>query len=381
VKVCFVGAFNEKFEAGNIADSPAANQVQFEIIKELTKFYNQKPFSVISFKPKKHWPHQPFFIATGTKKNGLSIGYINIPILKTIIFSLRLLLYLNEQKFDLVFKYNVCLAEAIILKIYKLLNKKAFICIIIQDIKYPQKGLRYLHGISEYLAIKICTAFDFIIPITHSIIEDFNLPKSKSLVFNGGITRQTKAIIKKTIQLNPPKNNFAVFAGELERYNGIDLLINEWIKSIIPIELHIFGKGSLSNQISAATASCKFIIYHGFVSESEVNKWQISASFNICLRYPIGINSNYFFPSKLFNLIAAKGTVISNDFNNFPVSLKPFCSIVDQDLKNLCTILKNNSHPSELNYKERLNWLYSNCQWSTVISECENRRNANKKTN
>jgi hypothetical protein len=379
MKVCFVGAYNRNFDATNVADSPAGNQVQSKIAEELAKFYGKDSFNTISFNPQKFWPYGPLIVCTKRYEDGISFGFLNIPMIKTILFSLRLFGYLYKENIDIVVKYNVSLSEAIILRLFKFLNKNTFICVIIQDVNYPQSGFKIVYGLFEWCAVRMCGKFDFIVPVTVSIINDFKLPTSKALVFNGGITRQTEALISEASisQQLQPERKFAVFAGALEKYNGIDLLLNEWIKSEIGIELHVFGKGSLSKNVSLAAASCKFIIYHGFVSEEEVSRWQIASAFNICLRYPIGINQNYFFPSKFFNLVAAQGIVVSNDFINFPESLKPCCSIVDDNLSNLNYILKyklvdewNN------NRQERLKWLNENCKWSSVIVECNKRYNS-----
>lgn len=376
MKVYFVGAYNQEFNVANIADSPAANQVQSKIIEELTNVYGADSCCTLSFNPQRSWPYGPLVVRSKSQKNGISLGYLNISVLKTMLFSFRLFRCLYKSDVDMVVKYNISFSEALVLRILKYFKKNIFICIIIQDVNYPQRGLKMVHGLFEWCAVRLCGGFDFTVPITTSIINDFKLPMSKALVFNGGITRQTEAIIKLSSlrQQDLPKEDFAVFAGALESYNGIDLLIEEWINSKIPIKLHIFGKGSLSAIVSSAASETDSIVYHGFVSEEEVNRWQILSSFNLCLRFSKGISANYFFPSKFFNIVAAQGSVITNNFTNFPESLKPLCSIVNDDLGNLSSILKNRNIEEEINnYHQRLMWLDIHCQWSSVVDECNKR--------
>jgi glycosyltransferase involved in cell wall biosynthesis len=381
MKVCFVGAYNQEFNVANVADSPAGNQVQSKIIEELTKYYGADSFCTLSSNPQRSWPYGPLIVRSKSQKIGISLGYLNVSVLKTMLFSFRLFRYLFMNDVDMVVKYNVSFPEALVLRVLKCFKKEIFICIIIQDVNYPQRGLKMVYGLFEWCAVRLCGGFDFTVPITSSIINDFKLPITKALVFNGGITRQTEAIIKLSDirQQALPKEDFAVFAGALESYNGIDLLIEEWVNSKIPIKLHIFGKGSLSSIVSSVASVSDSIIYHGFVSEDEVNRWQVISNFNICLRFSKGIAANYFFPSKFFNIVAAQGSVVTNNFPNFPESLKTFCSIVNDDLGNLSFILKNRNITEEINnYQERLIWLDIHCQWSFVVDECNKRYIKNK---
>lgn len=370
--VYFVGAYNQDFNAANMADSPAANQVQCKIIDELVKCYGEREVSSLSFTPTRSWPYGPLAVCTKRYKNGLSLGYLNISVFKNIIFSCRMLKHLYKCGVDVVVKYNATFSEAVALRILKLLKKDIFICIIIQDVNYPQPGAKMLLGFLEQCSVKLCRGIDFIVPITESIVKDFGLPIDRVMVFNGGITRQTEEIMKvDSTKQDPPKEDYAVFAGALERYNGIDLLIQKWIEFKIPMRLHVFGKGSLSNLVSSAVITSDTIVYHGFVTEEVISDWQRAASFNICLRFPVDLSARYFFPSKLFNVLAARGAVVTNDFANFPKSLRPLCSIVYDDFQNLDVLLKNRRTPGDCSvYQERLKWLSQHCQWSVVIEQC-----------
>lgn len=384
MKVCFVGSFNLEFNLTNTADSPAGNQVQIKIIEELIQYYGRDSVCTLSINPHRSWPFGPLYVQSQSQFNNKPFVYLNISVIKTILFSYRLFKYLYKDNVDIVFKYNISFPEAIALRAIKWLKKNVFICIILQDINYPQYGLKIVPGLFECWAVRLCSGFDFIVPITSATIKDFKLPESRSVVFNGGISRQTESIITLTKFRNEelPKEDFAVFAGALEQYNGIDMLIEEWIRSKIPIKLHIFGKGSLSNTIATAASGSDTIIYHGFVSEEEVSRWHVLANYNICLRYPKGIVENYFFPSKFFNIVAAPGSVVTNYFTNFPESLMPFCSIVRHDLLNLHLILENRNFAMENNnYNERLKWLDIHCQWSSVVVECNKRYNKKKNNN
>ena len=90
----------------------------------------------------------------------------------------------------------------------------------------------------------------------------------------------------------------AVFAGRLEKYNGIDKLINFWNKYITDFELHVYGSGSYESQVIKKAKANSKIKFFGLVSDKEIFQVQLNSAVNICLRYSIGLNQNYFFPSK-----------------------------------------------------------------------------------
>lgn len=58
-------------------------------------------------------------------------------------------------------------------------------------------------------------------------------------------------------------------------------------------------------------------------------KWQKIAKFNFCLRYSDGIQEEYFFPSKFFDIACAPGLLIVNNFKNLPPFMKECGGVID----------------------------------------------------
>jgi glycosyltransferase involved in cell wall biosynthesis len=335
----FIGHFSPFKPICSIADSPAGNQVNRKINVCLSNQYDGKSFCV-SMATAAAFPKGSLIIKGGAENGIQFIGYINLAIIKHIIFSIKLFYILLKSKPKLCIQYNSFLFENIVLYLYKRLIKDVFIATILQDITISngnKKGMSAkLRELIEYAGLGVLRKFNLIVPVSKKVIDDFKLSKSNFFIFIGGITFFAEELMK----LDSKLSDFAVYAGKLERYNGFDRLIKAWTNQNIDKYLHIFGKGSLESEIIELSKINKYVIFHGQHSEKNIIEWQSRAQWNFCLRYSEGIDQDYFFPSKLFNICCARGAVIVNNFNGIPEDLGCHISIVDNDLAKLSEVLE-----------------------------------------
>lgn len=328
-----------------IAASAAADMVQSEILCQLRRIFNN--LMVVSVKPVATFPKEGLFglkIVTSNKK--LNISLPNIIILRDLLRFIYILFVGLVYKPKLFIIYNPGLLHFLCGLIFKLFYKTRFVQII-QDINISR--IASLCCRTNYpLCTKLYKFADYSIIVNGAIATDFKITK-KYDVFPGGLTAQARSLLKSNCVIE----NIAVFAGALERYNGIDQLIKFWINNNINICLHVFGKGTEFNQLSALCAGSAKVILHGFVEPEIVAKFQSHAKFNFCLRYSIGINRNYFFPSKMFEVLSCPGVPIVNDIVDFDPRLNDFVLKVDKDFSNLMEIL-NKDYSSRDFYLNRL---------------------------
>ncbi|GLT20764.1 hypothetical protein GCM10007933_02160 [Zoogloea oryzae] len=163
-------------------------------------------------------------------------------------------------------------------------------------------------------------------------------------------------------------DEMAVFAGALESHNGVDKLVRQWIQYDINYPLHVFGRGSLEKEIRDMAERSEWVFFHGLVSEAEVAQWQARSLWNFCLRYSIGLNQRYFFPSKFFNIAAAPGGVIVNNLYGLPDVLRPYLSVVDEGLTQLKSALDKARVLGEAEFvKERHELLRDSYSWRACI--------------
>ena len=366
-EILFIGPLSGNKDAFNKAKSAAADQVQVEIISALNRLSKKDDsnLKIYSFSPAPSWPEGPFEIGGLKDKSYHWPKLINIVIIKQIIFSIKLMSMLLKIKPARIYVYNADAFQAFAIILYKKFYKSQTIAIIQDVLTYPH--VSRIKSLGYKLSLRVIKGFSIIIAISKNIIYDFDLPKNKSFVFQGGCTRQSK--ILKRFDIKNLKN-VVIYAGALEKYNGIDLVIKQW-KSIDNYELHVFGKGSYEKEVISAARENKNIIFHGLCDEKTVSSYMAISKFNICLRYSENINQIYFFPSKFFNVMSAPGLPIFNNFINFPSSAKKLCVLVDDDLSNLKNIINENINLDRIrnNRFHRLQWLNFNASWDSIVSK------------
>jgi hypothetical protein len=193
--------------------------------------------------------------------------------------------------------------------------------------------------INDKLSSLLLKYFSFTLPVSEALAQYLNLKKDRYNVFEGGVTRFGFEAIKE----HQYSSEYAVYAGALEKYNGVDKLIKAWCELNIQEELHIFGSGSLKEEIEELVREYKNVTFHGLVSQDEVLLWQKKAKFNFCLRYDNGLNQDFFFPSKFFNVSLCPGLLIFNDFNGLPSMMRNSPGFLGSDFSNIKNVLKSDS--------------------------------------
>ena len=370
MRTVFIGHLSPGINFDDRAASAAGNQVQRQIIKELQ---DQTGGDTICYamSPLPAWPRGALITRTKYENSIEFIGYINVPVLKHLVFSVRLLVRLFRLQPELCLQYNSYFFENLILLLYRLMKPVCLLAIIIQDVLID-KGVflisrRGLRSISERLSLGLSRSFDLIVPISSSIISDFKFDHARCFVFKGGITAFSAQLM--CVQQGPSAD-IGVFAGALEPYNGVDRLVNQWLTCGIEHTLHVFGRGSLRNHVEQAAMRSDRVVFHGLQPEEIILQWQLKARWNFCLRYSEGLNQEYFFPSKLFNIVCAPGAVVVNDFHGLPASLREHIGIVSDDLSDLPNVLARAAEISSLaRVEQRREVVQSKHSWRSCIEQ------------
>ncbi|MBX3622307.1 MAG: hypothetical protein KF891_20265 [Rhizobacter sp.] len=342
MKAAFIGHYAPPSKAMEGASSAAGNQVQRQIGEDLSHLCGTDRTISYSMTPQPIWPRGPLVVASAFEETTRFIGYLNLPVLKHLVFAFRLFIHLRRTKPWFCLQYNSYLFENLALLIYRWSAKGSAIAMLIQDI-HVQKGLRLwskrgIKSAAERASLWLARKFDAIVPISSAIIRDFNFEPSKCTVFQGGVTRFASALMDEPA--SAALEDIAVFAGALEPHNGIDRLVDRWIADEVAYPLHVFGRGSLTEHVAQSARRCGRIVFHGFQSEDVVLNWQRRARWHFCLRYSVGLDEAYFFPSKLFNIVCSSGIVVVNDFHALPLSIRHHLCVVPEGLQNLAQHLE-----------------------------------------
>ncbi len=344
-----MGHFSPLESALGDAASVAGEQVQRQILAELMRLVPGGDVIAYSMMPARAWPRGPLLCHGSVEDRIRFIGYPNLPVLRHVVFSLRLLFRLALIRPRLCISYNSYFFENMALLASRALCRKQKLAIVIQDLlilggvpAYSRAGVR---SCWERAALQMARTFDVLVPISDRIVEDFRLNRTSCFVFQGGITDFAARLAETplTNELQP----IGVFAGMLEPHNGIDRLLHRWTTGTPPGVLHVFGRGSLEAAAASAAANSPHVVFHGHQPPEVIEGWLRDARWNFCLRYDVGLNQAYFFPSKFFNIVCAAGIPVVNEFGGLPPDLRPHVCIVDDDLVNLFDRISQFPHQSD----------------------------------
>jgi hypothetical protein len=361
-KILFVGHFSSKCATQNFASSAAGDIVQKEIISSINSSESVNESHYIAQEPMASWPKGPLYVQGSETDEGHHPSFLNIPVLKSIIFCIQIFVLIIIFRPNIIIQYNSYFFENLVLKFSTLFGTK--VACIIQDVRIGN-AFKRMAVFQDYLANKILKSFDYVVPVSKPLAEYLCLEPSKYEVFEGGGTS-----FGHHLKVINNLENFAVFAGALESHNGIDKLVDYWDRESIEMPLHIMGRGTLTGYIERiSNESCNNIFYHGYKSQEEVLKFQEKAKFNFCFRYSIGLNQDYFFPSKFFNIGLCQGGVICNQFNGLPNELKNEIFIANEDFSNLGEILSIPIIEIKNIYQSRYEIITEKFNWKKIVNK------------
>jgi len=361
--ITFVGAFNPITSDMPDSSSGAGAKVQYEIIKSLSA--DNVDVTTLVMQEYRTWPYGDFYIKG--KKHG-SIDFlpmINLFFSKKILFALSVFIRLLINNPEKVYFYNTNAFLNFFMFILGLIRRRQIKILIIQDYNIPRRlcsrdFTRPNRVFSYYFSKLTKYSFQYFIPITKQLGDHLGFPYERCHPFLGGVISGYQGGEKRNCK------NIAVFAGALEPYNGVDYLLVAWSNLNTPIELHIFGSGSLAELVSSYSKNNSNIIFHGFQSPITVKNYIECASVNFCFRYSRGIEQEFFFPSKFFDVVSNRGIVICNRFINIPIELDECIYFVDDEFSNLNLLIENASILPNF-FDQRIKILSDYFSWTYLI--------------
>ena len=149
--------------------------------------------------------------------------------------------------------------------------------------------------------------------VSPAIGDDF-VPGRRVCVIEGGIAAERFPARPTAVESAPgraPRRFRIVLSGSLEPYNGVDLAIDAMRSLPEDCELVIAGAGTLAQRAADAAAADDRIVWKGFLSFDEVLVLYASADLLLNARITQAMDTRYFFPSKLMELLASGTPVLS----------------------------------------------------------------------
>jgi glycosyltransferase involved in cell wall biosynthesis len=146
--------------------------------------------------------------------------------------------------------------------------------------------------------------------VADAIAEDF-VPGRPVCRIEGGVVPNAFDAVAKPAREDVPGPFRVVLSGSLELYNGVDLAIAAAARLPEGFELLIAGSGTQAERVRERVAGSSRIRYLGFLDFGEVLELYRSADLLLNARLTHTMDTRYFFPSKLMELLASGTPVLS----------------------------------------------------------------------
>jgi glycosyltransferase involved in cell wall biosynthesis len=150
--------------------------------------------------------------------------------------------------------------------------------------------------------------FDGHMVVSRAIADDL-VPRRRVCLIDGGVAADRVAPSRADVRAEPAFR--IVLAGTMEPYNGFDLV--ERAMALLPdgYELVVAGAGSLAPQAAALATRDPRVAFRGFLSFEAVVDLYRSADLLLNARLTKTMDTRYFFPSKLMELLVSGTPVLS----------------------------------------------------------------------
>jgi glycosyltransferase involved in cell wall biosynthesis len=167
--------------------------------------------------------------------------------------------------------------------------------------------------LDRYLQKSQLRNLDGLIVLTKSLALDY-APKVPYLIVEG----IAPAIDKSILGVRTPQKKFTIaYAGMLKAEYDITLLLNS-VKGLDDVDLWIFGKGDMTEDVISFSNNNKNVKYFGFLEPSELRKILVNADCFISHLPGDGWYTKYKFPSKILEYMALGKPVISSRYPTIP---------------------------------------------------------------
>lgn len=123
--------------------------------------------------------------------------------------------------------------------------------------------------------------------------------------------------------------NIVLYAGGLNKAYGVIELVEGFIKAKVDAELWICGRGELESYLVETASKHSSVKYLGFMSASEVERLQLSASCLILTRDPQQKYTRYSFPSKLLEYLASGVPVLTTRLDGIPMDYYKYINAIE----------------------------------------------------
>lgn len=326
MKVVFLGYAVDNSLKNYSGMSVAGNQMQLNIIENMSKFVDVEVISIPPYSPDLRLSSLLIKKEKGVLFNRVPftyIGFVNIPVLKQFIQTLKIVYLLSKlDRNQKIITFNLFPQIGVPFLIFK--NRFDFYPYIadvpIDDSIKRGKISKLFRFFFDKITRHSLSSADNLIVINEKIITHYGL-KSDYLVIEGGVNENRHFECVSDLKVHAKKH--IVYTGTLNEYSGITNLISamDLIKNKFDYILDIYGSGELEKDIIEQSIKNENIMYHGRVGHEKIKCIQANAYLLVNPRSIEDEIANLTFPSKIFEymlsgrpILSTKISGLSNDY-------------------------------------------------------------------
>lgn len=279
-----------------------------------------------------------FFSNNGYQKSGITVGFLNLPLLKNIFKTFNLYAGLktliSKQEKNVLIIYSLEKAYLKAAVAIKRKNPSTIICIIITDCyEFPSQSSIFRKLYSEHFdkpnLEKLLNKVDCFVVLTDKIIDLLKLHHKPWVRVEGLFDS------KFSVPMNINKvecEKIVLYTGTLEYPYGIKQLLDAFKLIAAPdFRLWICGGGPGADLVRQRADEDFRIRYYGILSKEEVCNLQLRATILINPRNTVGEYNKYSFPSKTIEYFASGTPALLYKLDGIPDEYFDYCYTVDDN--------------------------------------------------
>lgn len=190
------------------------------------------------------------------------------------------------------------------------------------------KVLRGLKKIDAYIIDRLIAASSGVFVTSQHMVKDSLVWSDKNYLVVEGISNAS-AVSVESVDNSLERKKVIFYAGGLNKAYGIVELIEGFIESEVDAELWLCGRGELEGYISETSRMHPSVKYLGFLTASEVEHIQSSASCLVLSRSPEHAYTRYSFPSKLLEYLASGVPILTTRLEGIPDEYYEFLNVIE----------------------------------------------------
>lgn len=329
LRVLFVGSVvPDTAEFRTRAFSRAGNLAQQGLLDGLSTAGAE--LNVLSFLPVPAFPAARRVLVAGQRLRSPRplrlLPMLNLPYLKQLCIAAGILLFggaaILRRRPTVLMSYNVNSFVAAPLQLLSRLSRVPYVPVV-YDVDLPGATVpdgpyqRWEHTFARRFLPHVPGA----VVGTRRIAAEL-LPGQPHVLVEGGLHEEQRRYAAAPRGSRQTFN--IVFAGALERYNGVDVMLEALAQRPDPhLRLHIAGQGRLRGDVEAAARQDSRIVFHGLLDMEQLAALYAEGDLLINHRSDQRLDSRYVFPSKLIEYLASGLPVVSTRFRSLPEEYLP----------------------------------------------------------